>query len=215
MRGDNPTKNRNECRVNCLINAGGKGMNIKDLLKDAYKEGMTVADIEAALADIEFPADQSAEVERLKNALSKSNSENAEWKKKHREALSEEERKAQETADLIKQLQEQNEKLVRESNVSKHKAKFLGMGYEEALAGEAAVAMADGDMTKVFEFQQKHLEAFEKKIRADAMKGTKKPVSDKESGPVTREQVAKMSMEERIKFYQENPEDYKHIYGGN
>ncbi len=190
-------------------------MNIKDLLKDAYKEGMTVADIEAALADIEFPADQSAEVERLKNALSKSNSENAEWKKKHREALSEEERKAQETADLIKQLQEQNAQLVRESDVSKHKAKFLGMGYDETLAGEAAVAMVDGDLAKVFEYQQKHLEAFEKKIRADAMKGTKKPVSDKESGPVTREQVAKMSMEERIKFYQENPEDYKNIYGGN
>ena len=78
-------------------------MKIKDLLKDAYKEGMTVEEIETALADVEFPADQTAEVERLTKALSKSNSENAEWKKKHREALSEEERKAQETADLIKQ----------------------------------------------------------------------------------------------------------------
>ena len=67
-------------------------MKFKDLLKDAYKEGMTVEEIEAALADIEFPEDQSAEVKRLKDALSKSNSENAEWKKKHRDALSEEER---------------------------------------------------------------------------------------------------------------------------
>ena len=190
-------------------------MNIKDLLKDAYKEGMTVAEIETALADIEFPADQSAEVERLKNALSKSNSENAEWKKKHREALSEEERKAQETADLIAQLKEQNATLLRESNVSKHKAKFLAMGYEEALAGDAAAAMVDGDMEKLFSYQQKHQEAFEKKIRADAMKGTKKPVADKESGAVTREQLSKMSISERYKFYQENPEEYKQIYGGN
>ena len=190
-------------------------MNIKDLLKDAYKEGMTVADIETALADIEFPADQSAEVERLKNALSKSNSENAEWKKKHREALSEEERKAQETADLIKQLQEQNAKLLRESDVSKHKAKFLGMGYEEALAGEAAVAMADGDMVKVFEYQQKHLEAFEKKIRADAMKGTKKPVPDQGSGAMTLENLRKMSAQERYEFSQKNPDEYKTLYGGN
>lgn len=190
-------------------------MNIKDLLKDAYKEGMTVEDIETALADIEFPADQSAEVKRLKDALSKSNSENAEWKKKHREALSEEERKAQETADLIAQLKEQNAALTRESNVSKHKARFLAMGYEEALAGDAAAAMVDGDMEKLFSYQQKHQEAFEKKIRADAMKGTKKPVADKESGAVTREQVSKMSISERYKFYQENPEEYKHIYGGN
>lgn len=190
-------------------------MNIKDLLKDAYKEGMTVADIEAALADIEFPVDQSAEVERLKNALSKSNSENAEWKKKHREALSEEERKAQETADLIKQLQEQNQKLMRESDVSKHKAKFLGMGYEEALAGEAAVAMADGDMAKVFEFQQKHLEAFEKKVRADAMKGTKRPAPDQESGGMTLDKLRKMSAHDRLEFSQKNPDEYKALYGGN
>ena len=190
-------------------------MNIKDLLKGAYKEGMTVEEIETALADIEFPADQSAEVERLKNALSKSNSENAEWKKKHREALSEEERKAQETADLIKQLQEQNAKLLRESDVSKHKAKFLGMGYDEALAGDAAVAMADGDMEKLFTYQQKHQEALEKKIRADVLKSTPKPVPDKADGVVTRDQIAKMPMSDRIKFYQENPEQYEEIYGGN
>ena len=190
-------------------------MKIKDLLKDAYKVNMTVEEIESALEDIEFPADQSAEVERLKTALSKSNSENAEWKKKHRDALSEEERKAQETADLIKQLQEQNTKLQRESDVSAHKAKFLGMGYEDALAGDAAVAMADGDMVKVFEYQQKHLEAFEKKIRADAMKGTPKPVADKGSGAVTLESFKKMSAQERFEFSQKNPEEYKALYGGN
>jgi hypothetical protein len=55
-------------------------MKIQDLLKDAYKEGMTIEEIEYALADVEIPADQSAEIERLKTALSKSNSENAEWK---------------------------------------------------------------------------------------------------------------------------------------
>ena len=190
-------------------------MNLKDLLKDAYKEDMTAGEIEAALADIEFPEDQTSEVERLKAALSKSNSENAEWKKKHREALTEEERKTQETADLIKQLQEANAALTRESNVSKHKAKFLGMGYDESLAGEAAEAMADGEMEKLFSYQQKHQEALEKKIRADALKSTPKPVSDKKDGVTTREQIAKMSVSDRIKFYNENPEEYKQIYGGN
>jgi hypothetical protein len=190
-------------------------MKFKDLLKDAYKEGMTLEEIEAALADVELPEDQTAEVERLKAALSKSNSENAEWKKKHREALSEEERKAQETADLIKQLQEENATLTRDSNISKHKARFLGMGYEESLANDAAVAMTDGDMEKVFSYQQKHQEALEKKIRADALKGTPKPVPDKTDGVVTREQVSKMSVSERLKFYNEHPEEYKEMYGGN
>ena len=190
-------------------------MKFKDLLKDAYKEGMTLEEIETALADVELPADQTAEVERLKAALSKSNSENAEWKKKHREAMSEEERKAQETADLLKQLQERNAELERESGLAKHKARFLGMGYEDALATDAATAMVDGDMEKLFSYQQKHQEALEKKIRADALKGTPKPVPDKKDGAITREQVAKMSVSERIKFYNENPEEYKQIYGGN
>ena len=187
-------------------------MKIKDLLKDAYKEGMSLEEIEAALADIEIPADQSGEIERLKSALSKSNSENAEWKKKHREALSEEERKAQEMADRMKQLEEQNAALLRESSVSKHKARFLGMGYEEALANDAAVAMADGDMEKLFSYQLKHQEALEKKIRADALKGTPKPVPDKKDGAMTLENLRKMTSQERYEFSQKNPEEYKALY---
>ena len=190
-------------------------MKLKDLLKDAYKEGMTVEEIEAAMADVEIPADQSSEIERLKTALSKSNSENAEWKKKHREALSEEERKAQEMADRLKELEEQNATLLRDSSVSKHKAKFLGLGYDDALASDAAVAMVDGDTEKLFSYQQQHQEALGKKIHADVLKSTPKPVPNKEGGSVTREQVSKMSVTDRIKFYNEHPEEYKEIYGGN
>ena len=190
-------------------------MKFKDLLKDAYKDGMTLEEIEAALADVEFPEDQTPEIERLKTANSKLSSENADWKRKHRDALSEEERKSQEVADELKQLRDERDKLLRESNVSKHKARFLGMGYEEALANDAAVAMTDGDMEKLFSYQQKHQEAFEKKIRAEALKGTPKPVPDKKDGVITRDQVSKMSVSERIKFYNENPEQYKEIYGGN
>ena len=189
-------------------------MKFKDLLKDAYKEGMTLEEIESALAEVELPTDQTDEVKRLKEALSKSNSENAEWKKKHRDALSEEERKSQEVAEELKQLREQNEKLVRESNLSKHKAKFLGLGYDEALASDAAVAMVDNDTEKLFSYQQKHQEALDKKIRADVLKGTPKPVPDKQDGVVTRDQVSKMSVSERLKFYKEHPEEYKEMYGG-
>ena len=190
-------------------------MKFKDLLKDAYKEGMTLEEIESALADVELPADMTDEVKRLKDALSKSNSENAEWKKKHRDALSEEERKSQEVAEELKQLREQNEKLVRESNMSKHKAKFLGLGYDEALASDAAAAMVDGDTEKLFSYQQKHQEALDKKIRADALKGTPKPVPDKRDGAVTLDDLRKMSTQERLEFSKKNPEEYKTLYGGN
>ena len=190
-------------------------MKFKDLLKDAYKEGMTLEEIEAAMADVELPEDLSAEVERLKTANSKLSSENADWKRKHREALTEEERKAQEMADRMKELEEQNATLLRDSNVSKHKAKFLGMGYDESLANDAATAMVDGDMDKLFSYQQKHQEALEKKIRADALKGTPKPVPDKADGAMTLENLRKMTAQERLEFSQKNPEEYKTLYGGN
>ena len=190
-------------------------MKLKDLLKDAYKEGMTMEDIEAALADVEIPADQSSEIERLKKANSNLSSENAEWKRKHREALSEEERKAQEIAERMKQLEEQNAALLRESGVAKHKAKFLGMGYDETLAAEAATAMVDGDMEKLFTYQQKHQEALEKKIRADALKGIPKPTPDKGDGAMTLQKFRKMSPSERFEYSQKNPDEYKALYGGN
>ena len=190
-------------------------MKLKDLLKDAYKDGITVEEIESALADVEIPTDLSVELEKLKTANSKLSSENAEWKRKHREALSEEERKAQEMADRMKQLEEQNASLLRESSVSKHKAKFLGMGYEEALASDAAVAMVDGNMDKLFSYQQKHQEALEKKIRADALKGVEKPVPEKGDGAMTLDKLRKMSANERYEFSQKNPDEYKTLYGGN
>ena len=45
-------------------------MNIRDLLKDAYKEGMTLEDVENALKDIDLPTDNSAEIDRLKETWS-------------------------------------------------------------------------------------------------------------------------------------------------
>jgi hypothetical protein len=89
------------------------------------------------------------------------------------------------------------------------------MGYEESLASDAATAMVDGDMEKLFSYQLKHQEALEKKIRADALKGTPKPVPDKVDGAMTLENLRKMSTQERLEFSQKNPEEYKSLYGGN
>ena len=150
-------------------------MNIKDLLKDAYKEGMSVEDIEKALGGIELPSDGSAEIERLKNALTKSNSEAADYKKQLREKMTAEEAKAKEDADKWDELQSKYDALLKESTITKNKARLLGLGYDDALATEVAEAMAEGDTDKVFAAQKKHLDSVEKKIREEAMKGTPKP----------------------------------------
>ena len=190
-------------------------MNIKDLLKDAYKEGMTVEDIENALKDIDLPTDNSAEIDRLKTALSKSNSEAADYKKQLREKMSAEEVKAKEDAEKIEELIKERDALLREKTVAGHKAKYLALGYDESLAGDTAEAMANGEIDKVFANQKKHLEAVEKKIRADVLKDTPKPEGGNGSDTMTKEKFLKMPINEQHKFSVEHPEEYKKLYESN
>lgn len=150
-------------------------MNIQDLLKDAYKEGMTIEEINSALEGIELPTDNSAEIDRLKNALSKSNSEAANYKKQLNEKLTAEELKAKEDAEKWDALVKERDELLREKTVAGHKAKYLALGYDEKLATETAEAMANGELDKVFANQKKHIESVEKKIRADVLKETPRP----------------------------------------
>ena len=190
-------------------------MNIKDLLKDAYREGMTVEEINTALADIEMPTDHSVEIDRLKTALSKSNSEAADYKKQLREKMSAEELKAKEDAERFEELQSKYDALVRKDSISQNKVKLLALGYDEALAHDTAEAMVAGELDKVFANQKKHLDAMEKKIRADVLKDTPKPEGGKGSETITKEMFSKMSIAEQFKFSTEHPEEYKKLYGGN
>ena len=187
-------------------------MNIKDLLKDAYKEGMTLEEIETALADIDLPTDNSAEVDRLKAALSKSNSEAADFKKQLREKMSAEEIKAKEDAEKMEALIKERDALLREKTVAGHKAKYLALGYDESLAGDTAEAMANGEIDKVFANQKKHLEAVEKKIRADVLKDTPKPEGGNGSDTMTKDKFLKMSTAEQHKYSVDHPEEYKALY---
>ena len=74
--------------------------------------------------------------------------------------------------------------------------------------------MADGDTAKVFANQKKHLEAVEKKVRAEALKDTPKPTGDGDSKTMTLEKLRKMTPQERYNFSVSNPEEYKELYGG-
>lgn len=135
---------------------------------------MSAEDKLKALEAFEYE-DNAAELERQKNALSKANSEAAEWKRKHNALLSEDEKKKQEDADKLAQMEKELSELRKGKTVSEYKAKFIAQGYDEALAEDTAKAMADGDSAKVFANQSKFLEDYAKKVKADALKKTPKP----------------------------------------
>ena len=115
------------------------------------------------------PKDDSEEVTRLKAALSKSNSECAEWKHKYRETQTEAERAEAERAEREKAVEDELRTLRRDKTVSGYQAQCLSLGYDKDLALQAAEAMADNDAARIFECQQKFLENKQKELEAAAL----------------------------------------------
>lgn len=180
---------------------------------EGYAE-MSAEDKLKALEGFDIPdPDYSGYVK--KDVFDKTASELAGVKKQLRDKMTDDEAAKQKEQEEREELQSKYEKLLRESEISKHKAKLLALGYDEKLADETAEAMADGDMEKVFTNQKKHLDFVEKRVRADALKDTPKPTPDGDSKTMTLEKFRKMSPAERAAFYEEHPEEYKELYGGN
>lgn len=148
---------------------------LSDLLGKAYKEGMTEDEISAALETV--GQGNEAEVNRLKAALSKANSEAADYKKQLRTKQTDDEAAAAAQKEEHDRLVQENADLKRSMALSERKAKLLAMGYDESLADETATAMVDGDMDKVMANQSKYLEVQKKNIQADAMRKTPRPAA--------------------------------------
>lgn len=177
-------------------------------------ENMTAEEKLKALEEFDVPdPDYSGFVK--KEQFDKTASELATAKKQLKEKMTEDEAARQKEQEKREELENNYNKLLRESNISKHKAKLIALGYDEALAEETATAMTDGDSEKVFINQQKHLKDFEKKVRADALKNTPKPTPDGDPKGMTLEKLKKMSPLERDKFYREHKEEYTALYNEN
>ena len=178
---------------------------------DGYAE-MSVEDKLKALEAMELE-DNSSEIERLKNAVSKANSESAEWKRKHNALLSAEEQQKQEQAESLAAMQQELEMLRKEKTVAKYTADYVKLGFDEKLAEETAKALADGDMVKVFANQNKANEALVKKTIADKLKDTPRGVGGQAGGGgMTLEKLRKLSDVEYDRFVTEHPEEYKALY---
>lgn len=160
-------------------------MYLQDLLGKAYKEGMTVEEISTALETIGVAAPSGDDdIDKLKRALTKANSDAANFKKQLRERQTAEENAQQEQAEMLEKLTQQNAELTRKIALSEKTTKLLAMGYDEALALDTATAMVDGDMDKVMANQATYLDAQKKAFNADQMRKTPRPSGGSATGGV-------------------------------
>ena len=176
---------------------------------------MSAEDKLKALEAFEYEEVDNSELERLKNAISKANSESADWKRKYQAQLSDDDRTKQAQAEEMAVLKQQLAELQAEKTLSSYKAGFLGLGFDDKLANSSAKSLADGKIDDVFADVKKFLEGYEKKIKADIMKDTPKPPAGTgEPEKMTKEKLKAMTMADRMKFSVEHPDEYKQIYEG-
>ena len=155
--------------------------------------------------------DGSSEIERYKNAVSKANSEAAEWKKKHNAQLSEDEKKKQETADYIAMLEKQNKELLEKETIATYKADLLKIGYSEELADATAKALANGDIAKAIKNQASFVDEQKKAVLAEAVKETPVPPVGNGEKTLTKAEFSKMSLDEQMKVYTDSPDLYTEL----
>ena len=144
--------------------------DIQSLLGDAYKDGMTIDEINTALAERELVDKSQYDGFVPKSMLDKANSEAADFKKKWKAASSAQEQKEIEEAEKQAQIEEELKTLRRSAKVSDYEKQHLALKYDEKDAKEIAEALYDGDMDTVFRIQKKHEDALQKSIKSDLMK---------------------------------------------
>ena len=177
-------------------------------------ESMTAEQKLAALEAFDIPdPDYTGWVK--KDLLDKATSEAAGYKKQLREKMTQDEQNQAQTAEAMQAMKEELETLRREKTVNDYTKRWMGVGYDEALATATAQAMVSGDLDVVFKNHSKFLSDREKALKAELLKDTPTPPAGEGNRGVTKEQVSQMNLAERAKFAKENPEIYKEFYGGN
>lgn len=111
----------------------------------------------------------NAEVDKLKAALSKANSEAAEYKRQLREKQSASEREAAERAEQEKAMRDELETLRKEKAVTDYTNKALEVGFDAEIAAQTANAMADGNMDAVFDALKAFVEATKTRLENEAL----------------------------------------------
>ena len=153
---------------------------------EGYAE-MTAEEKLAALEGYEFeePAPkESEEVTKLKAALSKANSDAAEWKRQFREKQTEAERAEAERKEHEQEVENELRTLRRDKTVSGYIAQCLALGYTQDLALKAAEAMADGNAAEIMNCQQEFLEVKQRELEAAAL--NKQPTLTSGSPPTAK-----------------------------
>ena len=181
---------------------------LKDILGEAYRDDMTLADIESAIATMKL-ADLSSGEYVSKGKLMDYETRAKKAEKALAEKLTEEEKVQIELAKK----EEYYKALEKENARNKYITKLGKSIKDEKVLNEIADLFAEGDFVTAIDKQNEYLAKYhgelEKTIKADLMKQNPQPQPQNGNGGITKEQFDAMGVQERTKLYNEQPEVYK------
>ena len=94
--------------------------------------------------DLDVPVPDASEIQRLKEAVSRANSEAADYKKQLRAKQTDDEARAAEDAKAREAMQQELESHSRDKATGAYEAKCLELGYDAVAAAAAAKALHAG-----------------------------------------------------------------------
>lgn len=98
------------------------------------------------------------EIAKLKHAMDKATSEAADYKRKWKDSLSEQEKASMEKAEAQAKHEERFAELERKDKIHDFTENFMDLGYDKDLAKKAATAQVDGDTETVLAIQKEFME---------------------------------------------------------
>lgn len=147
-------------------------MELSELLGEAYHEGMSLEEVNTALAGIESPF---GERDRYKSALSKVNTEAAGYKKQLKALQSQNESTLTAEQQKYNELSDKYSSIQKELNITKKTKSLMKSGYSEELAMEASTALEENNFDRFMEIQNEFLANRDKQQQATMMLETPRP----------------------------------------
>lgn len=146
-------------------------MDLKVLLGDKYKEGMTETEAFEVLGYVSkkvlsdyVPKDEVQKNYVTKEVSNKHASDAADWKKKYNELLPEQDRIKQETDSKITELLTQVEEMQAREKIAETKARYMALEFSEEHASRAAQAIVSGKTDDLMAVLNEHQTALKQQF---------------------------------------------------
>jgi hypothetical protein len=188
---------------------------LKEILGDAYKADMTVAEVEAALNGKDL-ADLATGKYVSKSKYDMVVGERDDFKTKYTNTLTEAQRAEQENIERENRYKE----IEKQNSIYRYTEKLSATIKDKAILTEVATLMADGKYDEAIDKQNAYLATetaeLEKRIKDELMKQNPQAQAGNDgAGAITKEQFDQMTVAERTKLYKEQPEKYNEFVNQN